>query len=56
MDKPVLDTSKFNNSFEDYNRLLEECIINKKELDSTIVDMIGSNIGLDKLKFNVKFI
>jgi hypothetical protein len=52
----ILDTSKLNNSFEDYNELLEECIINKKELDSTIVDMIDNNIDLGKLEFNVKFI
>lgn len=56
MSKMVLDESKLINSLEDCNRLLEECIINKKKLDSTIIDMIDSNIDLDKLKFNVKFI
>lgn len=56
MSKMVLDASKLNNSFKDCNKLLEECIINKKELDSAIIDMIDSNIDLDKLKFNVKFI
>ena len=56
MDKMVLDASKLINSFEDYNKILEECIINKKELDLAIIDMIDSNVGLDKLKFNVKFI
>lgn len=56
MSKLVLDTSKLINSFEDCNRLLEECTINKNELDSTIVKMIDSNIDLNKLKFNVKFI
>lgn len=56
MGKMVLDESKLNNSIEKYNKLLEECIINKKELDSAIIDMIDSNIDLDKLKFNVKFI
>jgi hypothetical protein len=52
----VLDESKLINSFKDCNRLLEECIINKKGLDSAIINMIDSNIDLDKLKFNVKFI
>ena len=56
MSKMVLDTSKLINSFEDCNRLLKECIINKKELDLAIIDMIDSNVDLDKLKFNVKFI
>lgn len=56
MNKTVLDVSRLNISFEDYNRLLEECIINKKELDSAIINMIDNNIDLDKLKFNVKFI
>lgn len=56
MSKIVLDESNLINSFKDYNRLLKECIINKKELYSTIVDMIDSNIDLGKLEFNVKFI
>lgn len=56
MSKLVLDTSKLNNSFEYYNRLLKECIIDKKELDLAIIDMIDSNIDLNKLEFNVKFI
>lgn len=56
MGKMILDVSRLNISFEDCNRLLEECIINKKELDSAIIGMIDSNIDLDKLNFNVKFI
>lgn len=56
MGKTILDESKLNNSIEKYNKLLEECIINKKELYSAIIDMIDSNIDLDKMKFNVKFI
>lgn len=56
MGKMVLDESRLNISFEGCSMLLEKCITNKKELDSTIVDMIDSNIDLDKLKFNVKFI
>jgi hypothetical protein len=56
MSKMILDESKLINSLEEYNRLLEECIINKKELDSAVINMIDNNIDLDKLKFNVKFI
>lgn len=48
--------TRLNISFECYNRLLEECIINKKELYSAAINMIDNNIDLDKLKFNVKFI